>query len=555
MTNTTATRTSSAIDTVATDYFKKLLELSPEFATSLGLPGSEAAYSDYSPAGTAAQVQAARAALDALESLNPADTVDEITLDAMHERLGLEIEIANTRRTELNNIASPAQDIRSIFDLMPQESAKDFAFIAERMHNLPAAMEGYIASLRDSAARGLVSAVRQVKIVTTQALDYAKPGGFFDTLAAAGSKIAPELGERLASGAQRANAAYLNLADVLENELLPLAPEKDAVGREYYSLMSRRFLGAAVDLEETYAWGVQELANIIAEQERVAKLVSPGASVEEAKAILNGDPARQLNGTDALQAWMQEKSDAAIQALAGTHFDIPAPMDQIQCMIAPTQEGGIYYTGPSEDFSRPGRMWWSVPVGEDKFTTWAELTTVYHEGVPGHHLQVATAVLARETLNDWRRHACWVSGHGEGWALYAERLMFDLGFLSDPGDYMGMLDAQRMRAARVVFDIGVHLELEIPEAWGNGTWDSENGFAFLEKNLDISAGQLQFEFTRYLGWPGQAPAYKVGQRLWEQIRDERSARASGDFDLKEFHSQALNVGSVGLDTLRRALLG
>lgn len=555
MTNTTATRTASAIDAVATDYFKKLLELSPEFATSLGLPGSEAAYSDYSPAGTEAQVQAARAALDALESLEPQDAVDEITLDAMRERLGLEIEIAQTHRTELNNIASPAQDIRAIFDLMPQETTGDFAFIAERMHNLPAAVDGYIASLRDSAARGLVSAVRQVKIVTTQARDYAKSGGFFDTLAAAGTTTAPDLGERLASGAQRANAAYLNLADVLETELLPLAPEKDAVGREYYSLMSRRFLGATVDLEETYAWGVQELANIIAEQERVAQLVSPGASIAQAKAILNEDPARQLNGTDALQAWMQEKSDAAIKALAGTHFDIPAPMDQIQCMIAPTQEGGIYYTGPSEDFSRPGRMWWSVPVGEDKFTTWAELTTVYHEGVPGHHLQVATAVLARETLNDWRRHACWVSGHGEGWALYAERLMFDLGFLSDPGDYMGMLDAQRMRAARVVFDIGVHLELEIPEAWGNGTWDSESGFAFLEKNLDISAGQLQFEFTRYLGWPGQAPAYKVGQRLWEQIRDERSARAGADFDLKAFHSQALNVGSVGLDTLRRALLG
>lgn len=555
MTNTTAARRPSAIDAVATDYFKMLLELSPEFATSLGLPGSEAGYSDFSPAGTAAQVAAARATLNALEPLTPVDDVDVITLDAMRERLGLEIEIADTGRTELNNIASPAQDLRSIFDLMPQETAQDFAFIAERMQNLPAAMDGYIYSLRDSAARALVSASRQVKIVITQGRDYAKDGGFFDTLAAAGVQIAPELGERLSAGAQLCKAAYVKLADVLEQELLPLAPEKDAVGRNYYSLMSRRFLGAAVDLEETYAWGVKELASIIAEQERVADEVSPGASIAEAKAILNADASRQLNGTDALQAWMQEKSDAAIRALAGTHFDIPAPMDKIQCMIAPTQEGGIYYTGPSEDFSRPGRMWWSVPAGEDQFTTWAELTTVYHEGVPGHHLQVATAVLASDTLNDWRRHACWTSGHGEGWALYAERLMFDLGFLSDPGDYLGMLDAQRMRAARVVFDIGVHLELEIPEAWGTGIWDSESGFAFLEKNLDISEGQLEFEFTRYLGWPGQAPAYKVGQRLWEQIRDERSAREGENFDLKAFHSQALKVGSVGLDTLKMALLG
>ncbi|MFL4473497.1 DUF885 domain-containing protein [Paeniglutamicibacter sp. MACA_103] len=555
MTEITSPRTPSAIDAVANEYFARLLELVPEFATELGLPGSEAAYSDHSPAGVAALTAAAREALAKLEPLTPVDEIDATTLDAMNERLGLEIEIAETRRTELNNIASPAQELRAIFDLMPQETSADYAFVAERMHNLPAAMDGYIDSLRDSAARGLVAAARQVKIVITQGREYAKDGGFFDGLAAAGAKVAPELAERLGSGAAAANAAYLSLAKVLEDELLPLAPEKDAVGRDYYALMSRRFLGAAVDLEETYAWGVKELADIIAEQERVSEQISAGATIADAKEILNRDESRKLPGTDALQRWMQEKSDAAIVALAGTHFEIPAPMDRIQCMIAPTQEGGIYYTGPSEDFSRPGRMWWSVPEGEDQFTTWSELTTVYHEGVPGHHLQVATAVLARDTLNDWRRHACWVSGHGEGWALYAERLMLDLGFLADPGDYLGMLDAQRMRAARVVFDIGVHLELEIPEAWGSGTWDSESGFAFLKKNLDISAGQLEFEFTRYLGWPGQAPAYKVGQRLWEQIRAERETRAGTEFDLKEFHTQALGVGSVGLDTLRRALLG
>jgi uncharacterized protein (DUF885 family) len=118
---------------------------------------------------------------------------------------------------------------------------------------------------------------------------------------------------------------------------------------------------------------------------------------------------------------------------------------------------------------------------------------------------------------------------------------------------MGMLDGQRMRAARVVFDIGVHLELPVPERWGTGTWTPEKGFDFLKANLDISEGQLQFEFTRYLGWPGQAPSYKVGQRLWEQIRAELESREG--FDLKSFHSKALNVGSVGLDVLRRALLG
>jgi uncharacterized protein (DUF885 family) len=354
-----------------------------------------------------------------------------------------------------------------------------------------------------------------------------------------------------------AAAAYRRLADVLEDELLPQAPVEDAVGRERYALESRRFLGATVDLEETYAWGVAELDRIIAEQEAVADQILPGATIAEAKAALNADPARRLKGTDALKAWMQGLSDRAVADLAGTHFEIAEPMLKLECMIAPTQDGGIYYTAPSDDFSRPGRMWWSVPEGEDTFTTWAETSTVYHEGVPGHHLQCATAVYRRDLLNDWRRNICWVSGHGEGWALYAERLMDELGYLADPGDRMGMLDGQRMRAARVVFDIGVHLGLAVPERWGSGAWTAEKGYEFLKQNLDVSEGQLDFEFHRYLGWPGQAPSYKIGQRLWEELREDLKGKAASEglaFDLKAFHTRALNLGSVGLDTLRRALV-
>ncbi len=309
-----------------------------------------------------------------------------------------------------------------------------------------------------------------------------------------------------------------------------------------------------MDLEETYAWGVEELDRIIAEQEQVAGRIQTGASIAEAKALLNADPQRQLHGTDALQAWMQKLSDAAVAELSGSHFEIPEVMRTLECRIAPTQDGGIYYTPPSNDFSRPGRMWWSVPEGEDRFTTWAETSTVYHEGVPGHHLQCATAIVQGDVLNTWRSSICWISGHGEGWALYAERLMQELGYLDDPGDAMGMLDAQRLRAARVVFDIGVHLELPVPARWGSGTWDAQKGYGFLEENLDMSRGQLDFEYTRYLGWPGQAPSYKVGQRIWEQIRDARAQQEGTAFDLKAFHTEALSLGGLPLAVLEETLL-
>ncbi|WP_241521770.1 DUF885 domain-containing protein [Arthrobacter pityocampae] len=553
-------RPPTAIDAVATSYYETLLDLMPDFATELGLPGRETEYQDYSPAGIDALADAARTTLRHLEGLQPADDVDAVTLDAMRERLGLDLEIhdAGLGYSELNNIACPAQNIRAIFDLMPTATAEQWRHIAGRMANVPGAIDGYISSLRTGRERGLVAARRQVAIVIEQAGKYAEDGGFFDALgetATADDGNLPEaVRDRLRSGAEAARGAYRSLASFLQDDLLASAPEKDAVGRDRYALMSRVFLGSAVDLEETYRWGVEELDRVIAEQEAVADEIREGASIEEAIRILDEDPARQLQGTDALQAWMQGLSDRAVEAMAGVHFDIPEKMRRLECRIAPTNEGGIYYTGPSDDFSRPGRMWWSVPEGEDSFTTWKETTTVYHEGVPGHHLQIATATYQRALLNPWRRNAIWVSGQGEGWALYAERLMQELGFLSDPGDRLGMLDAQRMRAARVVFDIGVHLELEIPERWGEGAWTPEKGYDFLRKNIAISEGQLSFEFTRYLGWPGQAPSYKIGQRLWEQIRDEVRAAEGEAFDLRAFHTRALNLGSVGLDTLRRALV-
>jgi uncharacterized protein (DUF885 family) len=557
--NTASARPATAIDAVADAYTDTLIRLNPSFATELGLPGHESEYPDFSPAGHEKFAAAARETLAGLDGLEPVDDVDAVTLDAMRERLGLQLEIhaSGWDAAELNNIESPAQQIRAIFDLMPTDTAEQWDHIAGRAHNVPGAIDGYIESLRAAKEDGKVSAARQVSIVIEQITKYAAEDGFFAQLAAgartAEGPLPPELQARLDDGAAAARVAYSRLAGFLESELLPVAPEKDAVGRERYALASRQFLGAAVDLAETYAWGVQELERIIAEQEGVAAEIRPGATVEEAKEILNNDPARQIQGTGALKAWMQGLSDKAVAELAGVHFEIPDVMKTLECRIAPTDEGGVYYTAPSEDFKRPGRMWWSVPAGEDTFTTWAETTTVFHEGVPGHHLQIGTAIYRRELLNKWRRSVSWTSGHGEGWALYAEKLMQELGYLKDPGDHMGMLDMQRMRAARVVFDIGVHLELEVPERWGSGNWTSDKGFEFLKANLPISGGQLKFEFARYLGWPGQAPSYKVGQRLWEQIRAELESRPG--FELKAFHTKALNIGSVGLDTLKRALLG
>ena len=155
---------------------------------------------------------------------------------------------------------------------------------------------------------------------------------------------------------------------------------------------------------------------------------------------------------------MQELADRAVADLAGPHFDIPEPIKTIECCIAPTHDGSIYYTDPAEDFSRPGQMWWAVPAEIDTFATWKEVTTVYHEGVPGHHLQIAQNAYRSDLLNRWQRKLCFCSGHGEGWALYAERLMDDLGY---PGARRSDGHAGR---AGVPGDPGDHRHRDAPAA-------------------------------------------------------------------------------------------
>jgi len=288
---------------------------------------------------------------------------------------------------------------------------------------------------------------------------------------------------------------------------------------------------------------------------RASNLVRPGATVEEAMAILDEDPARRVEGRGNFRAWMQELAERTISELHGTHFDILPPAHRIEAAIAPTSDGGIYYTGPSEDWSRPGRMWWSVPNGVEAFSTWKEVTVVYHEGVPGHHLQISHAMAQRESLNRWQRMS-WVSGHGEGWALYAERLMGELGYLDDPGAYLGMLDSQQLLAVQVPLDIGVHLELDVPRGagWREGErWNAEIAWELLRAHSSWDERQLRSELRRCLGMPGQAPSYKVGERIWLQARQDSMARAGAAFSLKDFHAKALSLGAMGLDPLREAL--
>ncbi|MGC9669107.1 DUF885 domain-containing protein [Planosporangium sp. 12N6] len=548
---------------IADRYVDEWASLDPTGATHAGIAGHDDRMTDYSPEGYAALADLDRRTLARLDAAEPADERERVAKEAMRERLGRSLTLydAGDVTSAVNVIASGLHTIRAAFDLMPTSGEEAAANIATRLAAVPTALAQWRQTLRHAADSGHVSPRQQMIEVAKQCDIWTDPAGddFYPALAeraAAGVSEALRADLRRAAAAARASTA--ETGRFLREELAPRGRAKQAAGPERYARALGYFLGADVDAHEAYAWGFTELARLEAEMRRVADKIVPGGSVDDAVDALDADPTRNITGKDAFRGWMQELADRAVDELHGAHFDIPESVRRIECCLAPTSDGAIYYTGPSEDFTRPGRMWWAVPLGIDTFSTWREVTTVYHEGVPGHHLQIGQTVARAELLNRWQRLLCWCSGHGEGWALYAERLMDELGYLADPGDRLGMLDGQAFRAARVIVDIGMHLELEIPRDNPFGfhpgeRWTPELGWEFMRAHCRVPDENLRFEVNRYLGWAGQAPSYKLGERIWLQAREDARARKGAAFDLRTFHRDALNLGALGLDPLRAAL--
>src|SRR5215217_7022484 len=449
------------VDAIADRYVDECVTRYPEIATFLGIPDHDDSWGDYSPSGLADRIGHIRQTIAALHSAAPCDERENTAKEAMLERLGLEVELyeAHITASRVSVIGGQAQEIRSIFDLMPTDSDDAWHNIAIRLRTVQRPLSQVRETLSTEARDGNISAVRQINATIDQIRSWTGETGEDDFFAGLVARAPQQdtLRADLNAAADDARRAFAEFADWLEISLAPLAPSLDAVGEERYALDSRYFLGAVIDLDETYQWGFEELHRIQQDQRAIAQDLVGEPNIKATYEALDQDPARRIAGAEAFRSWMQDLADQAVADLAGKHFEIPDPVKKIECCIAPTHDGSIYYTDPAEDFSRPGQMWWAVPEGIDTFSTWKEVTTVYHEGVPGHHLQVAQNAYRSELLNRWQRKLFFCSGHGEGWALYAERLMEGRGYL-ESGARMGMLHAEDCRTIRVIIETGMHQE-------------------------------------------------------------------------------------------------
>jgi uncharacterized protein (DUF885 family) len=549
---------------LADTYVDALCVLDPFTATYLGRPGHNDQVTDYSPDGVDARVDLDRRTLRALDDARIENDADRIAAAVMRDRLDADLEgyQAGAPWRQLSAFDSPLSFIRMAFDLSPRETPDDWERIATRMSRVPDALAGFTESLRHGLATGRIAARRQALVCAEQAATLGGLDGgrepYFAGIAA-GAAHDDGLSERLRQGARAATDAYAGMSRFLLEEYAPQAPDADAVGRELYAIGIRRWLGMNRDPEEIYAWGWDELHRIESEMAAAAERIAPGAGLEGAMAVLREDPARSIEGIDRLLAHLQELTDRTIADLDGTHFDIPEPLHRLECREAPPgTAAAMYYTAPSADFSRPGRTWYPAK-GQTRFPLWTEVTTAYHEGVPGHHLQIGLCMTFQERLTTFQRQLGMYAGHAEGWALYAERLMQELGYLENPDYLLGMLASQAFRAMRVIVDIGLHLQLAIPEgeAYHPGrVWDWETALPFVSRYCGFAGpGFARSELDRYCGMPAQAISYKVGERAWLDIRAQLRARQGPAFDLKRFHMEALNLGSLPLDVLEQEVLG
>ena len=548
----------SPVYSLSDGYINTVAELDPAAATYMGIAGHDHEMTDFSPAGHDARANNDRQTLAKLNALDTSANSDRLAAGVLRESLEISGEEfdANEHLVSIRVLAGDVDAARAIFDLMPTDTAEQWSVIAERMSKVPQAFAGMRESWKLGLDRGVKAQRRQVLASSDQLATWAgrkDAPAFFEQFAESAAAVPGAPLEQLRKAAKNASLALGETADFLVNDYAPQADTRDGVGPERHALARRRFMGMKVEAKDAYEWGWAETQRIDAEMERVAQEILPGATLSEVRHFLDTDPSRSIQGEGALRDWLQELMDDAMSFLIdNNHFSIPDSIRTVEAMISPP--GGaaaMYYTGPSEDLSRPGRTWYPAN-GRTVFPRWSEPTTAYHEGVPGHHLQVAIATINSEKLSRFQRNT-FVSGHGEGWALYAERLMDEFGFLENPEYRLGYLYAQAFRAARIVIDTGIHCGFAIPQSssWHPGEqWTPELMLEFLSARSSSDDEFNRSEINRYLGWPGQAISYKLGERVWLDLRDDAKKKYGAEFDLRKWHAHALDLGNLGLDLLK-----
>ena len=544
---------------IADGYVATLADHEPVAAQAQGVSAPDR-LPDLSAEWAVARRELAVRTRDALADTEP-DGADAALHAALRERMDSDIALFDTGFTArlLAPLATPVHQVREAFDDVTVTDDEAGDEIIARLSGVPRALEQLGDRLRWARAAGErgefsgtgVAAQRQVREVADQVAGWIDPDGvdYFRALRT-GDLSNPRRAalERAAAGATDAAAGF---ARMLREELLPHAPQQDAVGESVYRATAQSFLGTQLDLDEVYDYGWQELERLWRQARDVAGeiLGTDGpADVALAAQALARDGGHRVAADDVV-GWLRDRLDWTLEQVDGTAFALPADVRDVDIVVPRAAKGVVYYTPGAPDGSVRSKIVWTIPAGATSVPTWQELTSLHHEGVPGHHLEHAVN-RANTSLHPWQRYLCEIHGYAEGWAHYSEALAEELGLLRDAPERLGMLLGQLWRTVRIVADIGLHTgrPLRRNEVTDQAQWTPVIARDFLTHYGLVDPVTARFEVDRYLGWPGQALAFKVGAKLWAEARTASTGSAL------DFHTRALALGPMGLGPLRERLL-
>jgi len=519
-----------AVDLIAAD--------DPCLGLILGLGSTTPTLTDFSPAGHIARFDHLRDLADRAARTPVESDADRIALQVMGQQFGHTLAAADAGdylRT-INVLASPPQQVR-----MTLEFATDDHIATQLLTQVGPALAGWRETLHEGVRQGCPAARRQAVAVAEQMATYAQA---WLPAYVAGRDIPDD-------AVERAHAGFTDTAVWLSDVYAAMADPEDAVGEERYVRAAAAFNGVDLDLDDTYDWGWHEIGRLSAELRHEADRILPEVPLRDLRAALSDDPTYQIHGVPALTDHLQRLTEQATDRVDQVLFDIDPRVRECHVRIAAEGSAAApYYVQPSEDLSRPGTTWYPTR-GAEVFPRWWLESVWYHEAVPGHHLQLgATAV--QESMSRFQRLLGFTSGHAEGWALYAERLADELGWFDEPGTRIGFLSAQLMRAVRVVVDIGLHTGRTVPAGFPGQRGHVTPKMA-RQLLMDVALLDADFaasEVDRYLGMPRQAISYKVGERVWWELRSDAKERLGPQFDLKDWHMAAIRLGPMGLAQFR-----
>ncbi|MGQ0428754.1 MAG: DUF885 domain-containing protein [Gammaproteobacteria bacterium] len=448
------------------------------------------------------------------------------------------------------------QSLNEVVETMRFETVADYELWLKRLAALPGYLEQYGERLRRAVAEARtqprVIMDRVVPQLALQTVDRPEDSPFFARFRSYPDAIPQAERERLTQAARKVIAeavipAYRRFAAVFGHVYLPACRESVGIwdtpqGRDFYANRARYHTTTSLTPEEIHQIGLAEVARNRAEMQKVMDEVGFKGSLVDFFQFLRTDPQFYYQTPDELfraYAYITKVIDPELPRLFGKLYRTPFGLRAIPETSAPNTTTA-YYSGPSIDGKRPGYYYVNLYRPEVRPKYEMEVLTV-HEAAPGHHLQIA---LAQEQtgLPKFRRFGDFTA-YVEGWALYSERLGYDLGLYQDPYSRFGQLTYDQWRAVRLVVDTGIH----------HMGWARQQAIDYFLANAAKTEADIINEIDRYIAWPGQALAYKIGQLKILELRERAKAALGERFDIRSFHDTILATGSVPLEVLERTV--